>query len=211
MPRWGGLVFYGLRLVVFHSFYSVDQCAIGNGLFPPSWGFCCWPWPFNLPLLAPSYAWLCGSLFLIGVLSGFTDVSMNALMSIIERRDDTHLMSAAHGFFSLGGFVGAGVGSVFLLYFSSPSVHMLGMTVVVILFNLWFARHYATVDEPAEKKAAAKEKSFGKPSVLSWAFRPLLLWSCSTKGRWSIGVTCFCMRWLPCHKTKRAMALCCSP
>ena len=117
---------------------------------------------FNLPLLAPSYALLCGSLFLIGVLSGFTDVSMNALMSIIERRDDTHLMSAAHGFFSLGGFVGAGVGSVFLLYFSSPSVHMLGMTVVVILFNLWFARHYATVDEPAEKKAAAKEKKFWK-------------------------------------------------
>ena len=39
---------------------------------------------FNFPLLAPSYEWLCAALFMIGVFSGFTDVSMNALMSIIE-------------------------------------------------------------------------------------------------------------------------------
>jgi len=62
---------------------------------------------FNLPLIAPSYVTLCIALFLTGMCSGFTDVSMNALVSTIEKNDSLHIMSAAHGFFSLGGFLGA--------------------------------------------------------------------------------------------------------
>lgn len=108
---------------------------------------------FNLPLLAPSYFALCGSLFLVGVFSGFTDISMNAVVSIIEKRDQHNLMSAAHGFFSLGGFFGAGIGSILLAVFASPSAHMLLMSVFVLLSNLGLAKNYTSIVE--EKKVAA--------------------------------------------------------
>ena len=68
---------------------------------------------------------LCASLLLIGLLSGFTDVSMNALMSIIETKVKKNLMSAAHGFFSLGGFIGAGIGSLFSFLFLIPWTHVI--------------------------------------------------------------------------------------
>ena len=117
---------------------------------------------FNLPLLASSYWFLCASLFLIGVFSGFTDVSMNALISIIESRDKENLMSAAHGFFSLGGFIGAGVGSVYLFYFSEPRIHMLIITGVVILVNVGLAKHYDYIKEVKENKSKNQNISFLK-------------------------------------------------
>lgn len=102
---------------------------------------------FNLPLLAPNYLSLCGSLFLVGVFSGFTDISMNAVIAIIEKRDQQHLMSAAHGFFSLGGFFGAGIGSVLIGLLSTPSTHMLLISGFVLLTNFGLAKHYTSIVE----------------------------------------------------------------
>ena len=116
---------------------------------------------FNLPLLAPSYVLLCASLLLIGLLSGFTDVSMNALMSIIETKEEKHLMSAAHGFFSLGGFIGAGIGVCFS-FLSHPSGHMLFISVAVILSNLWLAKYYTKINEAVERQENAKKQPFFK-------------------------------------------------
>lgn len=115
---------------------------------------------FNLPLLAPSYVLLCSSLLLMGLFSGFTDVSMNALVSIVESQEEVHLMSAAHGFFSLGGFVGAGLGSLVLLSFSSPSVHMLLISLAVILSNLGLAHYYVHINEAPERQEAAEKQPF---------------------------------------------------
>lgn len=115
---------------------------------------------FNLPLLASSYWFLCTCLFLMGVLSGFTDVSMNALISIIESRDKENLMSAAHGFFSLGGFIGAGVGSVFLYFFFEPRIHMFLVTVSVVIVNIVLARHYDFITENKENKVKNQDATF---------------------------------------------------
>ena len=108
---------------------------------------------FNLPLVAPSYATLCGSLFLVGVFSGFTDISMNAVISIIEKREQQNLMSAAHGFFSLGGFLGAGLGSFLIGQITPPSVHMLLITTTVLITNLALAHHYTKIIEPTKTGA----------------------------------------------------------
>ena len=117
---------------------------------------------FNLPLLAPSYLLLCSSLFLIGLISGFTDVSMNALIAIIEGREKVHLMSAAHGFFSLGGFIGAGVGSLILLSFSNPQLHMLLITLVVILANVALAHSYEHINESPDRQNNPEKQPFLK-------------------------------------------------
>ena len=115
---------------------------------------------FNLPLLAPSYVLLCSSLLVVGLLSGFTDVSMNALVSIVESREEVHLMSAAHGFFSLGGFVGAGLGSLVLLYFSNPALHMLLISLAVIFSNWGLAGNYVHINEAPERQEATEKQPF---------------------------------------------------
>jgi fucose permease len=113
---------------------------------------------FNLPLLAPNYTALCGSLFLIGVFSGFTDISMNAVVSIIEQRDKQNLMSAAHGFFSLGGFLGAGIGSLIIQQQLSPPLHMLFITGAVLCSNLFLSSHYLKIEDPESPTPKPKYK-----------------------------------------------------
>lgn len=109
---------------------------------------------YNLPLLASNYVFLCGSLFMIGVLSAFTGVSLNALTATIEKREQQNFMSAAHGFFSLGGFVGASVGTFYMSQYSNPQIHILGISIFVIISNLFLAKNYASilVDEKKEEK-----------------------------------------------------------
>lgn len=103
---------------------------------------------FNLPLVAPNYFLLCVSLFITGVFSGFTGTSMNALVSIVEKRDQQNFMSAAHGLFSLGGFTAAEAGSFLITRFSSPSDHMLMMSSFIILTTLLLSKNYNRVIEP---------------------------------------------------------------
>lgn len=110
---------------------------------------------FLLPLLMGSYITLCGSLFIVGAFSGFTDVSMNAMVSEIEMEDEVHVMSATHGFFSLGGVIGAGIGSILIPIFNSPINHMALIGLIVIILNIGLMRHYYFIKE----KEATSDKS----------------------------------------------------
>ena len=58
------------------------------------------------PLMVPNYQLLMISLFFFGAANGITDISMNTLVTEIEKEDKKNFMSAAHGFFSLGGIFG---------------------------------------------------------------------------------------------------------
>ena len=70
---------------------------------------------FAAVLSAPAWAWngwaLAGGLVLIGVTDGVLNVAMNARANAVEERRETPILSTCHGFFSVGGMVGAGVGS----------------------------------------------------------------------------------------------------
>lgn len=113
---------------------------------------------FNLPLIAPSYLALCSSLLLTGVLSGFTDVSMNALVSTIEKKDSKHFMSAAHGFFSLGGFIGAGLGSIFISLITNPAMHMMLVSAFIILSNWLLSKYYDGIEEEVTSKVGNENR-----------------------------------------------------
>jgi fucose permease len=94
------LFFTALGLLIAIPFVPYINKKIGTG-HSTKWGIIVFALLFNLPLLAPSYTLLCASLLIIGIFSGFTDVSMNALVSNIEKKDRRNFMSEAHGFFSL--------------------------------------------------------------------------------------------------------------
>ncbi|MGB6152696.1 MAG: MFS transporter [Pricia sp.] len=117
-----------------------------------------------LPLLAPSYYALMGALFLFGASNGFTDISMNTLVTELEKEDKKKFMSASHGFFSLGGVL-AGLGSFLIGPLDNPLLHMGIAIALVFIVNLMFFRRYiGVVAAPVEKDTFSLK-----------LFRPLLL------------------------------------
>ncbi len=97
---------------------------------------------FLIPFSANSYFLLCLGMYVVGVFSGLTDVAMNALVSEIEKRDLVHIMSANHGFFSLGGFLGAGIGGLFLPADLVPLNHLMIVIIILFILNLLFVKNY---------------------------------------------------------------------
>jgi len=63
-----------------------------------------------LTALAPNLAVVALAIALFGASVGGMDVAMNSNAVVIERRMGRAIMSASHGFWSLGGFTGAGLG-----------------------------------------------------------------------------------------------------
>ncbi len=61
-------------------------------------------------VLSPSIPLAAIALFFTGACGGSMDVAMNANAVEVERRLDKAIMSASHGFWSLGGFIGGGLG-----------------------------------------------------------------------------------------------------
>lgn len=100
---------------------------------------------FIIPFGAGHYLWFCFGMFTVGLFAGLTEVAMNALVSEIEKRDNIHIMSANHGFFSLGGFLGAGVGGFFLTKDILPIDHLLVVILILLVINLIFIRKYLLV------------------------------------------------------------------
>lgn len=117
-----------------------------------------------LPLVAPHYYSLMAALFLFGATHGFTDIAMNTLVTEIEKADGQNFMSAAHGFFSLGGVL-AGTGIFLITLLENPALHMLIAILIVLVINFAFRKRYLhIVAAPVEKE----------PFSLR-LFRPLLI------------------------------------
>jgi len=97
---------------------------------------------FVIPFSTGQYFWLCIGMFIVGLFAGLAEVAMNALVSEIEKREKIHIMSANHGFFSLGGFLGAGIGGLFLAKNILPVHHLLVVILILLLVNLLFFKKY---------------------------------------------------------------------
>lgn len=116
------------------------------------------------PLMATSFVTLAIALFFFGSANGFLDISMNTLVTEIEKEDKQNIMSAAHGFFSLGGVI-AGLGSFLILVFGNRMLHMLLAIALVFGINFIFHKRYKyIVAAPIEKEPFSLRN-----------FRPLLL------------------------------------
>ena len=117
-----------------------------------------------LPLLAPNYYLLMAALFLFGASIGITDISMNTLVTEIEKRDDQKIMSASHGFFSLGGVL-AGLGSFIIGPLENPPLHMGLAVALVFLINSRYYKQYKSQVAIVLEKEPFNLKLF-KPLIL---------------------------------------------
>jgi len=116
------------------------------------------------PLLAPGFLSLAIALFLFGATNGFTDISMNTLVTEIEKEDRQKFMSASHGFFSLGGVL-AGLGSFLIPVLDNRGLHMLIAVLLVLFINFMFFRRYHKVVAAPIEKEGFSFKNF-KPLML---------------------------------------------
>lgn len=82
-----------------------------------------------LVALAPNVATAACALFVFGGLAGGMDVSMNANAVAVEKRLKRAVMSSSHGFWSLGGFIGGGLGGLMIAGYG----HLVHAAVVTIL------------------------------------------------------------------------------
>lgn len=112
--------------------------ATALGLFP-------FIFSFILPFYASNYVFLCLGLYVVGAFSGLTDVAVNTLVTELEKEDKVHIMSANHGFFSLGGFIGAGIGSFFLPYHVLPLNHLLVVIAMMLIINVIWLKKYVKI------------------------------------------------------------------
>lgn len=85
-----------------------------------------------LPLHMPNIYLLGLSLFVVGISTGIMDIAMNAVSATLEAQHKQIIMSTCHGFFSLGGMIGAGIGSLMLGWEVDANLQML----VGVLFCL---------------------------------------------------------------------------
>jgi MFS family permease len=143
-----GLLFF-IPLVPFVT----KKIGLGKCTF---FGICAFSIVFIGPFIATNYVMLCVSLFVVGVFSALTDIAMNTLVSEIEKKDGVNIMSAAHGFFSLGGAVGALIGTLLISLFDAPLYHVLFMIFLVVAINWILSKQYFNITEKRELKNKSK-------------------------------------------------------
>jgi len=101
---------------------------------------------FIFPFVVSSYLGLCVALFILGISTGLVDIAMNTLVSQIEQNHDINIMSANHGFFSLGGVISAGFGAWCLALFAEiPVSYVISLAILVLVLNIYFAKFYIKI------------------------------------------------------------------
>ncbi|MET0575531.1 MAG: MFS transporter [Mesorhizobium sp.] len=108
--------------------------------------------------LAPNVPLAAGALFLFGGSIGAMDVSMNSNAVVVERKLARAVMSSSHGFWSLGGFVGGGIGGILIQNYGHLS-HAL-MVTMIALVGIGLAFRYVVRDD---QPMAQQHKTFSLP------------------------------------------------
>lgn len=115
----------------------------------------------GVPAFAPSLPLLVAATALLGLTRGATEVPMNGQATLVEARDRAPRMSAFHGCFSLGGFLGSGAAAL-LLRLAFPArvtLPLAGLAAAVV--SLIVTRGLLRDDHPPEAAThAAPRPSF---------------------------------------------------
>lgn len=119
-----------------------------------------------LPMLASInniYLMAC-ALFLFGAFLGLTDVTMNIHATIVEKLADKPLMSGFHGFFSIGGIVGAAFVSA-LLFVKLSTFEASALCSIVILVLLFISAN-ELINKQSDPSQAAQNSHNKKPDKI---------------------------------------------
>ncbi|AUG52976.1 MFS transporter [Thalassospira marina] len=108
----------------------------------------------TLPIFMPSFASLSVSLFFMGFCAALMDIAMNANGVSLERARGKSILSGLHGFWSLGGFTGAGFATLWFALPLSNSIH-LPLSAAILLIAHWILQAGLLHDGPATGNSTA--------------------------------------------------------
>lgn len=108
--------------------------------------------------LAPDVPLAAVALFLFGGSIGAMDVSMNSNAVVVERKLARAVMSSSHGFWSLGGFAGGGIGGILIQNYGHLN-HAFLVTLIALV-GIGAAFRYVIADD---HPAAQEHKKFSLP------------------------------------------------
>ncbi|WP_245456935.1 MFS transporter [Mesorhizobium sp. M7A.F.Ca.CA.004.04.1.1] len=109
--------------------------------------------------LAPNVPLAAAAMIIFGGSIGGMDVAMNANAVVVERRLSRAVMSSSHGFWSLGGFAGGGLGGFAIQHYGHLA-HAAAVTVFASGVIAVAVRHLLTEDRPQ----AAEHHKFALPA-----------------------------------------------
>jgi predicted MFS family arabinose efflux permease len=116
--------------------------------------------------IAPGQLWLSLALFAFGLSSGILQVGVNSLVTTIERDKKVSIMSTCHGFFSLGGLIAAGFGSILLFALSNPLLHILIAVALVVILQIFYKNKYYLVKNNSIEKVGSKKTNVLKNKTI---------------------------------------------
>ena len=119
--------------------HIIDRVGVGRYAFFALIVYCVF---FYGPFLAYSYNTLCLSLFLFGMASSSFAISLNSLTATIEKQDEIYIMSRSHGFWSIGGMIGAATGSFVAVLLHNPILHITILVTIILLVQTKLKSHY---------------------------------------------------------------------
>ena len=112
-----------------------------------------------LLFLIPNIIVLWILLFCFGSSAAMLDVSMNSQGIEVEKITINSIMSSLHAFFSIGGFVGALIGGLFLTLHIGSESHLFIVAVLFYPFTLIAFNYLRVVDEKQILKESKRHKS----------------------------------------------------
>lgn len=105
-----------------------------------------------LPESAPRLTLVAISAILFGIGNGALDVAMNAQASTVEKTLGYPMLSSCHGFFSLGGLLGSGLGGGLILIDFGRGDGMAAVLLLLFVLLVWPARFLLPTAAEAEDK-----------------------------------------------------------
>lgn len=139
----------------------IDILGVGRQAFV---GFILYAFSLYGIMLAPSYLWLIVALFCYGMMSSIFSIAVNSLIAEIEKRAGKYIMTGSHGFWSIGGIIGASVGGYIAGKFGMPLLHVTALLLIILPIHFWLRKEYVHI------KGEAREK--GEKRTTPW--RPLM-------------------------------------
>ena len=112
------------------------------------WFAVCASFGLLLVALAPNVALAAAAMFIFGGVIGGMDVAMNANAVAVERKLSRAIMSSSHGFWSLGGFAGGGLGGLAIQHYGHLA-HAGLVTALAFVLVMLALRRLVGEDKPA--------------------------------------------------------------
>ncbi|MDR3652918.1 MAG: MFS transporter [Paludibacter sp.] len=119
--------------------HIIDKIGVGKYTYFALIAYCIF---FFGPFLAYSFDTLCIALFLFGMAGSSLSIAINSLTATIEKQDKMYIMSGSHGFWSLGGMIGASTGSLIAFTLNNPILHISILVSIILIIQTKLKHHY---------------------------------------------------------------------